>query len=119
MSTRVDTTVAIEFAASCQPLENSKASVRDTTTIEEGSWTWKAACLQALFKNDAFNYVGDVFALIHRGFDDLENFLPLDDLDWVLFFVEKLSDQRAAQTVALVFAAIDFDGEFKRFFGSW
>jgi hypothetical protein len=29
--TRVETTVATELAASCQPLENSKASVRETT----------------------------------------------------------------------------------------
>jgi hypothetical protein len=31
--TRVETTVAMEFAASCQPLENSKARVRKMTTI--------------------------------------------------------------------------------------
>ena len=31
VSTRVETTVAMELAASCQPLENSKASVRKTT----------------------------------------------------------------------------------------
>ena len=30
VSTRVDTTVAMELAASCQPLENSKARVRNT-----------------------------------------------------------------------------------------
>jgi hypothetical protein len=28
--TRVETTVAMELAASCQPLENSKARVRET-----------------------------------------------------------------------------------------
>src|SRR2546425_10457727 len=32
VSTRVDTTVAMELAASCQPLENSKARVRKMTT---------------------------------------------------------------------------------------
>jgi len=32
VSTRVETTVAMEFAASCQPFENSKARVRKMTT---------------------------------------------------------------------------------------
>src|SRR5919109_4730911 len=32
LRTRVDTTVAMELAASCQPLENSNASVRKMTT---------------------------------------------------------------------------------------
>src|SRR5712675_3244680 len=32
VSTRVETTVAMELAASCQPFENSKARVRATTT---------------------------------------------------------------------------------------
>jgi hypothetical protein len=71
-----------------------------------------------VLKNDAFNYVGDIFALIDRGFDDLEDFLPLDDLDGVLFFVKKLSDERAAETVTLIFAAIDFDDEFERTIGA-
>src|SRR5713226_8926466 len=31
--TRVETTVAMELAASCQPFENSKARVRNTTTM--------------------------------------------------------------------------------------
>ena len=31
LRTRVETTVAMELAASCQPLENSNASVRKTT----------------------------------------------------------------------------------------
>src|SRR5580658_3007257 len=36
--TRVETTVAMELAASCQPLENSKASVRKTTARR----SWKS-----------------------------------------------------------------------------
>src|SRR5205085_11983223 len=32
LRTRVETTVAMELAASCQPFENSKAKVRRTTT---------------------------------------------------------------------------------------
>src|SRR5438552_9940542 len=69
-------------------------------------------------QNDAFNDVGDVFTFVDGGFDDFENFLPLDDLDRVSLLVEKLGDERAADAVALVFVAIDFnavlEGVFRR-----
>src|ERR1700730_752453 len=44
--TRVETMVAIEFAASCQPLENSKASVTIMTVARRG----KVSPRQALFR---------------------------------------------------------------------
>src|SRR5579871_316402 len=93
-STRVETTVAIEFAASCQPLENSKARVRKTTTIRSEKLDMERS---SALQNDAFNDIGDVFAFVDSGFDDLKNFLPLDDLDRVFFLVKELSDQGAAQ----------------------
>src|ERR1700749_566780 len=94
-STRVDTTVAIEFAASCQPLENSKASVRKTTTIrsERLDMGRRSGGLQ----EDTFNDVGDVFALVYGGLDHFKNFIPLDDLHGIFLFVKELSNQRAAQ----------------------
>ena len=67
-------------------------------------------------ENDAFDHVGDVFALVDGGFDDLEDLFPLDDLDRVRLFVEKLGDEGAAEAVALVFVAIDFDAVLKGFF---
>src|SRR5690349_2047343 len=85
-STRVDTTVAIEFAASCQPLENSKASVSKTTTIRSGKLDMEPA--SGRLQDDAFNDIGDVFAFVHCGFDNFKNFLPLDDLHRVFLFVE-------------------------------
>jgi hypothetical protein len=45
------------------------------------------------FEDYAFDHVGDVFTLIDSGLDDFEDFLPLDDLHWVPFFVEQLRDQ--------------------------
>src|SRR5208337_2619833 len=105
VSTRVDTTVAIELAASCQPFENSKASVRKTVIRTRANRLTGSGVLQ----DDALDYVGDVFAFIHGGFHDFEDLFPLDDLDGVLFFLEKLGDQRAADAVALVFEAVDFD----------
>src|ERR1700722_11433717 len=114
VSTRVDTTVAIEFAASCQPLENSNASVRKTTTIrsEKLDMGRRSGGLQ----DDAFDDVGDVFTFIDSSFDDFKNFLPLDDLHRIFLFIKKLRDQRAAQPIAFVFAAIDLDGVFQRSF---
>src|SRR5579872_1972077 len=90
-STRVDTTVAIELAASCQPLENSKASVRKTTTIRSEKLDMEPA--SGALQDDAFNDIGDVFAFIHSGFDNLKDFLPLDNLHRIFFFVEELRDQ--------------------------
>ena len=82
----------------------------------EASWA-----LSSALENDAFDDVGDVFALVDGGFDDLEDFFPLDDLDRVRLFVEKLGDEGAAEAVAFVFVAIDFDavleGFFRRFEG--
>src|SRR4029077_19123004 len=64
-------------------------------------------------EDDAFDDVGDVFALVNGGLDDLENFFPLDDLDGIFFLVEELCDQGAAETVAFVFIAIDLDAVFE------
>jgi len=84
VSTRVETTVAMEFAASCQPLENSKARVkqivmRTSVKLFTGS---------GVLENYAFDYVGDVFTLIDGSFDYLVNFLPLDNFDGILFLFE-------------------------------
>src|SRR3979411_3153661 len=63
--TRVETTVAMELAASCQPLENSKASVRTMTVIRsEKLVIGKSSALN----DDAFDDVGDIFAFVHGGF---------------------------------------------------
>src|SRR5580692_3281704 len=113
--TRVETTVAMELAASCQPLENSKASVRTMTAIRR----LKLAIGESSALDDhAFDYIGDVFAFIHGGFYDLEDFFPLDDLDGVFFFVEKLGDESPAETVAFVFEAVDLDAMLHCFFWS-
>src|ERR1700723_2386587 len=84
VSTRVDTTVAIELAASCQPLENSNARVSATVSNK----TWKLFTGSGAFQNDVFDYIRDVLAFIHCGFYYFKNLLPLDDLHRVLLFVE-------------------------------
>src|SRR5882762_9574028 len=51
-------------------------------------------------EDDAFDDVGDVFALVDGGFDDFEDFFPLDDLDGIFLFVEELGDERATEAIA-------------------
>src|SRR5579863_1721984 len=114
-NTRVDTTVAIEFAASCQPFENSKARVRKTTMIRSEKLDMDRR--SGGFQDDALDDIGDVLAFVDGGFDHFENFLPLDDLHRILFLVEELRDQRAAYSIAFVLAAVNLDGELKRLFG--
>src|ERR1700693_3594868 len=86
--TRVDTTVAMELAASCQPLENSKARVRKMVMRRRV----KLLTVSGVLQDDALDNVGDVFAFIDSSFDDLENLFPFDDLDRVFFLFKKLSD---------------------------
>src|SRR5271169_496920 len=95
VSTRVETTVAMELAASCQPFENSKASVRKTVMRTRVNRLTGSCVLQ----DDALDYVGNVFALVDGSFNHFKNFFPLDDLHRVLFLLEELRDQRAADTV--------------------
>src|SRR5260370_32671240 len=66
-------------------------------------------------EDDAVDGVGDVFAFVDGGFNDFEDFFPLDDLDGIFFFVEELGDEGAAEAVAVVFVAISCDAMLQRF----
>src|ERR1700730_6537926 len=66
-------------------------------------------------QDHAFDDVGNIFTLIDSSLDDFKNLLPLDDLNRISFFIEELSDQRAADTVALILKAIDFDAVLQGF----
>src|ERR1700682_3241868 len=66
-------------------------------------------------EDNAFDDVGDVFALVYGGLDDFEDFFPLDDLDGIFLFVEELGDERAAEAIAIVFVAVDLDAVLERF----
>src|SRR5216684_4804677 len=68
-------------------------------------------------EDDAFDDVGDVFALVDGGLDDFVDFFPLDDLDGVFFLIEELGDEGAAEAVAFIFVAVDLDAVLEGFFG--
>src|SRR5579864_2419869 len=120
--TRVETTVAMELAASCQPFEKSNA--RAIPTIMMTSWKllmraappsrnhdylMSAGRSSRVFQGDGFDYIGDVFAFIHGCFDYFDNFLPLDDLDGIFFFVEQAPDQNSGKPVGFIFKAVNLN----------
>src|SRR5579864_9358853 len=90
--TRVDTTVAMELAASCQPLAKSKARLIKTMMTSRwklfkrgaplASANWrieKHAVLRGearscVFQGDRFNDVGDVFAFVCGDFKNFDDF---------------------------------------------
>src|SRR5260221_5788492 len=110
--TRVETTVAMELAASCQPFENSNARVTKTTMNRRVKLVIGRS---GAFQDDAFDDVGDVFALVDGGFDDFENLFPFDDLDGILLFVEELGNEGTAEAVTVVFLAADFHADLYGF----
>src|SRR5260370_8981488 len=69
--TRVETTVAMELAASCQPFENSKARVRKMTKNRSAKLVIGGS---GALEDDAFDDVGDVFALVDGGLTHFEAF---------------------------------------------
>src|SRR5574342_5988 len=75
-STRVETTVAIEFAASWKPLMKSNSSA--TRMIRP---TVSSAIVIGLgvLDDDALEHVGDVLASVGGFLEDVEDLLPLHD----------------------------------------
>src|SRR5713101_8188644 len=94
--TRVETTVAMELAASCHPLENSKARGRLTTTRGRAKLVIGGS---GGVQDDAFDDLGYVFAFVDDGFHDFNHLFPLDDLDGTFFLVHTPGDDGAAQTL--------------------
>ena len=71
--------------------------------------------LSGCLEDDAFDDVGDVFALVDGSFNYFEDFFPFDDLHGVFFFVEELGNEGAAETVAFIFVAIDLNAVLEGF----
>src|SRR6187402_273737 len=65
-SSRVATTVAIEFAASCNPFRKSNSNARMISAISSGSASSCTAARSGVIDDDAVDLVGDIF----EGVDD-------------------------------------------------
>ena len=85
-----------------------------TRTSREGSRRGSG-----VLQDDALDHVRDVFTLVDSGFNHFKNLFPLDDLDGVFFLFEELRDEGAADAVAFIFEAIDFDDVFERLVGGF
>src|SRR6059036_486470 len=103
-STRVDTTVAIEFAASWNPLTKSNASA--TRTIARTNQTESAS---GVLDGDGLKHVGDVFALVEGHFEIVVDLLPLDDLEGVALGLEHVAEGFLVDRVTLFFELFRLD----------
>src|SRR5258708_6861882 len=98
-STRVDTTVAILFAASWNPFRKSKVSATRIVTIRSRrSGFTKFSCGRSrenlgVFQDHGFEHVGDVLGFVSRSFQKFDQFLDLDQCDGILFLIEQLPDR--------------------------
>src|SRR5208282_357325 len=76
--------------------------------------SFSAACQTLrILQHYGFEYVGYVFCLVSREFEELDQFLGLDERDGVFFLVEELADGGARDDVGFVFQAVDLDAVAK------
>src|SRR6266850_175047 len=109
LSTRVETTVAIELAASWNPLMKSKASATPISAMTARRFV---SIRSGVLDHDAFEDVGDVLAAIGGLLEKVQDLLPLHDDDRVLLLVEQRLHGRLMRAIRLVLEAVDLDGAF-------
>src|SRR5262245_55737003 len=111
LSTPVETTVAMEFAASWKPFMKSNASASSTSstsvreTVPESMW--RRPMGSGVFEHDAFDDVGHVLALVGRRFERLVDRLELYDLVRIGLVAEQRRDRGAHHLVRLGFELVD------------
>src|SRR6478735_7475907 len=108
LSTRVETTVAIEFAASWKPFMKSNASASTTRNtiihrvigapVMPLSPKPSPAALRA-FQDDALDQVRHVLAFVGHRLEQLIDLLLLDDLLRVILLAEELRERGAEHAV--------------------
>src|SRR5574341_1041268 len=107
-STRVDTTVAMELAASWKPLRKSKA--RATRMMSPRTAVSLTVASGALH-DDGAQDVGEVLALVAGVFQNLVDLLPLEDLEGTPpVRLEEIADDRLVQGIGLILQLGDADG---------
>src|SRR4026209_2939929 len=95
LSTPVDTTVAMEFAASWKPFMKSKASASSTSSIkvvETCPRSMRPWAGSGVLEHDALDDVRDVLALVGGRLERLVDGLELDDLAHVGLLAEQPRD---------------------------
>src|SRR5438105_7113491 len=103
VSTRVETTVAIEFAASWKPLKKSKASATRTTKTTAPSG---ALCM---LQGDGLDRVRDVLTGVDGAFHLVHDVLPLQHVHGLELPGVQAGHGLAVHAVSLVLQPIDLD----------
>src|SRR6266699_819812 len=104
--TRVDTTVAKEFAASWKPLMKSKHSA----TRRWRGQTRRTRASRVLDR-DGLEIVGDVFRLVERALQVVVDLLPLDHFERVPLGFEHMAEGLVVDRVALFLELLRLDAE--------
>src|SRR5262249_12769781 len=105
--TRVETTVAIELAASWKPLMTSKMSA--TATPRTMTVTVAPPAGSCVMEDHAVDDVGPVLAPVGGVLEVLVDLLPLDDGDRIPLLLEEPGHRRAEDVVGLVLHPVDLD----------
>src|SRR5512147_1772629 len=117
-NTRVETTVAMELAASWKPFMKSKASATkiSATTMPRLSCETSIS-VPGILQHNAFDQVGDVLAAIGDGLEPLVDGAQLDQLLYVRLVAEQLRHRRAHDAVGGRLQAVDFVAGLQDRFG--
>src|SRR5713226_5886626 len=105
VSTRVETTVAIELAASWKPLMKSKTSATRMMKMTAVS-TGRGARASRHLEDDPLDHVRHVLAPVRDGLEGLVDLLPLDHLDRIARRLEHRREGLAQQRVGAVLEAV-------------
>src|SRR5689334_6256627 len=115
-STPVETTVAIEFAASWKPFMKSKATASATSDATTQKPTWivfiaargdGARRPSRVLQDHAFDQVGDVLAAVRDRLERLVDRLQLDQLAHVVLLAEQLGHRGPHHAVGVRLEAVD------------
>src|SRR5438132_7546747 len=108
VSTRVDTTVAIEFAASWKPFMKSNArATRMRAPRTSMRWEVGVGAASAVLERHTFDHVRDVLAAVDRVLQVVVDLLPLDHVDGIGARAEEAGDRAPQELVAQVLEAVD------------
>src|SRR4249919_1666395 len=126
-STPVETTVAIEFAASWKPFMKSNATASTTSSATTPNEIWVGVIARPappcarrrsrVLEDDALDQVGDVLATIGDRLEQLVDGLQLDHLAHVLFLTEQARHRRAHHPVGVRFELVDLLAGLERRLG--
>src|SRR5262249_31915880 len=100
-STRVETTVAIELAASWKPLMKSNASASPMMAM--------TSQVSGILQDDPLDHVGHVLAAVRRGLQRLDDLHPLDGVHGIARGLEQRGERVALDAVGLALEPVHLE----------